>query len=183
MQSLLSHFRTATKASHELLDSAFGSLDLSDRADYVRFLSGHYMGMAPVIGQFRNFVEGTLGLQYPDYSRMLREDLAALEVDADSLPGVTPSGEVSPEAAGYVVSGSRLGLTTLARAGYWGRSHDLPSAYMDDVEGLSIWKSTAALLKEDMPDDARAKRQSMAAVVVFDTFREAFATSAPDPVR
>lgn len=183
MQSLLSCYRVATKASHELLDSAFGSLDLSSRDDYARFLCGHAMGVAPIFGSFRAFVENQLELACPDYPAMLSEDLARLGIDAGELRQITPAGAISQSASGYVIAGSRLGLASLARSGYWGRSNDLASIYMDDEQGLVIWRQVAAKLKLDFPDEARAKRESDAAVTVFDTFREAFAASAPAGVQ
>lgn len=178
MESLLSCYRVATKASHELLDSAFGSLDLSSRGDYARFLCGHAIGVEPIFGSFRVFVEDQLELACPDYPAMLSEDLARLGIDAGELPKVAPASVISESAAGYVLAGSRLGLASLARSGYWGRSNGLASTYMDDEQGLVIWRQLAAKLKQDIPDEARAKHEGAAAVAVFDTFREAFAASA-----
>ncbi|MET1756774.1 heme oxygenase [Novosphingobium sp. RD2P27] len=183
MQSLLSLYRAATKGSHDSLDAAFGSLDLSNRADYVRFLRGHAMGLASIFDGFRRFVEEDLHLACPDYPAMLADDLTKVGVDARDLRSVSPAGEVSQRAAGYVIAGSRLGLAALARSGYWGRTHALPSTYMDDRQGLAIWKHTAAKLKQVVPDEARAERESSSAITVFDTFRDAFAASAPAAVR
>lgn len=183
MPPLLSHLRQATSASHETLDAAFGSLDLSARDHYVRFLSGHAIGMAPLFESFRRFVEDDLGLECPDYPAMLREDLAALGVDAHDLPSVAPPAELSPTASGYVIAGSRLGLAAIRRNGYWGREHHLPSAYMEDERGLAVWKQAAALLKQTIPDASQAARESAAAVAAFDTFRSAFAASAPVTVQ
>lgn len=177
-QSLLVHFREATKASHETLDAAFGALDLSLRQDYVRFLGGHAIGMAPLFASFRSFVEGELGLHCPDYPAMLQADLAALDVDASTLATIEAASPLTPAGTGYVISGSRLGLAMIARKGYWGREHGLPSAYMDDQQGLAIWKQAAAHLKQDAPDEADAAHERDAAVAAFDTFRAAFAASA-----
>lgn len=183
MQPLLFHLREATAASHEMLDSAFGSLDMSDRNDYARFLSGHAMGLAPLFGHFRSFVEGDLGLECPDYPAMLRADLASLGIDAEDLPVVQQSAALSPTATGYVIAGSRLGLAAISRNGYWGRAHALPSAYMEDARGLAVWKDVAARLKQIVPDEAEAKREGAAAVAAFDTFRAAFAASASAKTR
>jgi heme oxygenase len=178
MHSLLSHLRDATAASHETLDGAFGSLDLTERGDYVRFLSGHAIGMAPLFDSFRAFVEDDLQIDCPDFTAMLRTDLAALGVDAGALPSVTPPAALSKSATAYVVAGSRLGLAMIRKAGYWGRSHDLPSAYMEDDAGRAIWKDVVARLKQRIPDQDEAAREGAAAVAAFDTFREAFAASA-----
>jgi heme oxygenase len=183
MQSLLSHLREATSASHETLDGAFGSLNLSDRADYVRFLSGHAIGMAPLFDSFRAFVEDDLQFDCPDFPAMLRADLAALDIDVDRLPRVAASGPLSASATAYVVAGSRLGLAMIRKNGYWGRAQDLPSSYMEDDAGREIWKHVVARLKERVPDEGEAEREGAAAVAAFDTFGAAFAASAPEGVK
>lgn len=183
MQPLLSHLREATQASHEMLDAAFGSLDMSDRDDYARFLSGHAIGLAPMFAKFRSFVEGELGLGCPDYPAMLRTDLGMLDIDVDALPQVAAQGDLSSAATGYVVSGSRLGLTVMGRAGYWGRDHDTPSSYMEDTQGLAVWKAAAARLKETEMTEDEAAPERAAAVAAFDTFRAAFDASAAVAVR
>ncbi|MBB4859980.1 heme oxygenase [Novosphingobium chloroacetimidivorans] len=176
MQPLLTHLRDATAASHALLDAAFGSLEMSDRADYVRFLSGHAIGLAPLFGNFRAFVEDDLGLACPDYLGMLHQDLAALGIDGAELPRIAAAGGLTHAATGYVIAGSRLGLTMIRRQGYWGAAHALPSAYMEDERGLAIWKDAVGWLKQRELDDAQAERN--AAVAAFDTFRAAFDASA-----
>jgi heme oxygenase len=183
MQPLLSHLREATQASHETLDAAFGSLDMSDRDDYVRFLSGHAVGLAPMFAAYRSFVEDELGLPCPDYPAMLGADLAKLDIEVDALPHVKAQGDLSPAATGYVVSGSRLGLTVIGRSGYWGRDHGLPSSYMEDTQGLGVWKATAARLKQTEMTLDQAATERTAAVAAFDTFRAAFDASAAVAVR
>lgn len=175
---LLTRLREATQESHETLDAAFGSLDLAHRDDYVRFLAGHAIGMEPLFGSFRSFVEDDLGLECPDYPAMLRADLSALGLDAHDLPKVSPAAQLSPPAVGYVVAGSRLGLTVIRRNGYWGRDQGLASSYMEDDHGAVIWKQAAAELKQRAADEPLAVRESEAAVAAFDTFRQAFAVSA-----
>jgi heme oxygenase (biliverdin-IX-beta and delta-forming) len=183
MQPLLSHLRDATRASHEKLDAAFGSLQMAQRDDYVRFLSGHAIGLAPMFAAFCSFVEKDLGLACPDYPAMLRDDLAKLDINADALPRVPVQGDLSPAAIGYVVSGSRLGLTVIGRAGYWGRENGLPSSYMEDTQGLTVWKATAAHLKQQELSDEAAAPERAAAIAAFDTFRAAFDASATALVR
>jgi heme oxygenase len=181
MPSLLSHLREATSASHETLDAAFGSLDLTSRDDYVRFLSGHAIGIAPLFASFHSFVQDDLGLDCPDYPSMLREDLAALGVDTADLPKVSAPAELSPLSTGYVVAGSRLGLAFIRRKGYWGDAHAHPSAYMEDERGLAVWKEAVAQFKQVEADEAKAAREAAGAVAAFETFRHAFAASALTP--
>jgi len=181
MDTLLSQLREATAASHATLDAAFGSLDLSDRDDYIRFLRGHAMGLAPLFDDFRSFVEGDLGLPCPDYPRMLAADLHALGEGPGGL-SVPAAAQTTPSATGYVIAGSRLGLAMIRKRGYWGHANALPSAYMEDEQGIAIWREAAARLK-GLPADATG-REARAAVAAFDTFRAAFAASAPTaPVR
>jgi len=183
MQPLLSHLRDATRTSHEVLDAAFGSLNMADRGDYVRFLSGHAIGLAPMFEPFRSFVEDELGMVCPDYPGMLRDDLARLDVDARTLPRVAVQGELSPIGTGYVVSGSRLGLTVIARGGSWGTEHGVPSSYMADTQGLAVWKAAAARLKQDDLSEDDAAPERAAAIAAFETFRAAFDASAAVAVR
>jgi len=183
MHSLLVHLREATAASHATLDGAFGSLDLGTRSDYVRFLAGHAIGMSPLYDSFQNFVTDELRMDCPDYLAMLRQDLAALGVDTAQLPAVAASDGLTAQGSGYVVAGSRLGLAMIRKGGYWGRDHALPSAYMEDDTGLGIWKAAASHLKENVPDETQAARQSAAAVAAFDTFRAAFDASAAAAVK
>lgn len=161
-----------------MLDADFGSLDLAKREDYARFLSGHAIGLAPLFESFHAFVQGELAMECPDYPAMLRTDLAALGIDSDDLPVLEQSPALSSTATGYVIAGSRLGLAAISRNGYWGRDHALPSAYMEDSRGLAVWKEAAAKLKQVLPDETQAARESAAAVAAFDTFRQAFAVSA-----
>jgi heme oxygenase len=174
MESLLTQLRDATRASHATLDAAFGSLDLSRRDDYVRFLRGHAIGMAPLFASFQSFVECELGTTCPDYPAMLAADLASLDEAAPAF-AVEPAGPIANAATGYVIAGSRLGLAMIRKQGYWGRSNELPSAYMEDDLGLAIWKEAATRLKA-LPAD-ETEREAKAAITAFDTFREAFAAS------
>ncbi|WP_236554915.1 heme oxygenase [Novosphingobium sp. 9U] len=156
---------------------------MADRADYVRFLSGHAIGLAPLFGSFQAFAEQDLGMACPDYPEMLRQDLAALGVDSARLPQVAASGGLTRLATGYVIAGSRLGLTMIRRQGYWGAAHALPSAYMEDERGLAIWKEAASLMKQRDLGDLEAQAERDAAVATFDTFRAAFVASATADVR
>ena len=179
MPPLITHLRDATAASHQTLDNAFGSLDLSNHDDFVRFLTGHAIGMAPLAGHFRAFVENELNLPCPDLSAMLHDDLRALGIDTTSLPKIEPASALSDVATAYVVAGSRLGLAMIRKSGYWGSAEGHLSTYMEDDTGRVIWKEVAAWLKARVPDEAEAERESQAAIAAFETFRQAFLASAP----
>lgn len=179
MQPLLNHLREATSASHDRLDTAFGSLDLSERADYARFLAGHAIGMSALFPAFRTFVERDLGTPCPDYPAMLSSDLATLGIDAGDLPNVAVSDGLTPLATAYVLAGSRLGLAMIRRNGYWGKAQGHPSAYMEDERGQAIWKDVVARLKQSQLTEGDAAPERAGAIAAFDTFSEAFAASAP----
>jgi len=182
MESLLHHLREGTRASHALLDSAFGSLNLNAGGDYRRFLRGHALGLAPLFDSYRRFVEGELAIPAPDYPAMLRADLDGLDEDLASYPAIAErpvqtAGRDTDAAVAYVVGGSRLGLAVIRKGGYWGAAHGQPSAYMDDDRGLAVWKSMAAWLKDRQPTTEAASAASAAAVAAFDIFRDAFDAS------
>jgi heme oxygenase len=183
MQSLLTSLREATASSHDTLDKAFGSLDLTVHEEYVRFLCGHAIGIRPLFATFRSFVENDLGVACPDYPVMLHDDLAALGVDAADLPAVEVPSTLTPLATGYVVAGSRLGLAVIRKKGYWGQAHALPSAYMEDNAGQAIWKDAVARLKSEVSDKSVLDREGAAAIAAFGTFRDAFAASMTESVK
>lgn len=181
MKFLLPSLREATRASHNSLDAAFGALDLHSRLDYARFLRGHAIGMASLYPAFSRFVTTELEQPCPNYLDMLALDLADLGEQIGQLPSVSVPDNLSDPAVAYVVSGSRLGLAVIRRNGYWGREHGLLSRYMEDEQGLAIWKEVSAWLKACEVDEHRASLEGDAAVAAFEIFREAFHASAVAP--
>ncbi|PEQ13876.1 hypothetical protein B2G71_06120 [Novosphingobium sp. PC22D] len=176
-ETLLKALRDATADAHASLDASFGSLDIADRDDYVRFLRAHAIGLAPMFADYRAYIETTLGLSCPDFPAMLRADLAELGEETADLPRVEATGAVGGAGLGYVVTGSRLGLAAISRNGYWGRANGLPSQYMEDQTGLVLWKDLAARLKTE-PAAADARTSVASALAAFATFERAFAASA-----
>lgn len=170
---MLSQLREATTASHQALDSAFGSLNLSERDDQVRFLAAHAIGIDAVFPVFRHFVENDLGLPCPDYPAMLSDDLKSLGMD-ETLPRIAPPEAPVDAGLAYVVAGSRLGLAVIRKGGYWGRTNGQPSAYMEDEAGQDIWKALLVWLRErDFADDT-IQGACKAALGTFSTFGQAF---------
>ena len=172
--------RDATVGSHTMLDAAFGSLDLGERADYVRFLAAHCIGLSALDPIFADFVTTSLQIDPPDLLGMVRADLTASDVDVARLPQVSAPAGLEPAAVGYVVCGSRLGLAGIARQPYWGSIHGRPSAYMEDRSGLAVWRALLAWMEQAPvePDCVAALTQS--ANAVFATFRQAFDASAAE---
>jgi len=183
---MLSLLREATGPSHERLDASFGSLDLSSQAGLARFLAAHLIGLAPLFPVFRAFVEEQLRLECPDYPAMLRADLAALGVDAGGLPVLEAPAAVgaavgaaagAAPGVGYVVCGSRLGLTVIRQRGYWGEARGFRSAYMTDGRGHEAWKALVPRLRGHAYTPEEAESARAAALASFDVFTRAFAAS------
>lgn len=182
MPEMLSLLREATGPAHERLDASFGALDLDQRSGLARFLAAHAIGLAPLFPTFRSYLQDELALECPDYPAMLAADLAALGINADALPVLAlPVGIDTAAAArgvAYVVCGSRLGLAMIRQKGYWGEARGFRSAYMTDGRGHEAWKALVPVLRtrDYSAQDAEAAR--IAALAAFDTFGQAFASSA-----
>ncbi|WP_052223436.1 biliverdin-producing heme oxygenase [Novosphingobium malaysiense] len=178
---MLALLRERTGPSHERLDAAFGSLVLDRRADLIRFLSAHAIGLAPLQAVFRRFVEEELGLAAPDYLDMLRDDLHRLGMKSAALPTLATPPEIaasgSAAGVGYVIAGSRLGLAVIRRQGYWGEQQGFRSRYMEDDSGPACWKALLPWLREHAFTALDCEAVPAAALASFDTFARAFAVS------
>lgn len=113
----------------------------------------------------------------PDYPAMLREDLVELKANGDPVPPHNGQAADPQPGIAYVIAGSRLGLAMIRKHGYWGRAHDLPSRYMEDLQGQAIWKELARRLDTTVLPPADADVQCQAAVAAFETFHTAFHAS------
>jgi heme oxygenase len=130
---------------------------------------------------FRVFVEQELQLECPDYPAMLHADLTTLGVDPDALPALAaPEAIAAGDAAlgvGYVVCGSRLGLTMIRQRGYWGEAEGFRSAYMTDGRGHEAWKALVPKLRGQPYTPEQAETTRAAALAAFDVFSRAFDAS------
>lgn len=141
--------RAATAAAHERVDARFGTYDLKDRGDYIRFLVEH----ARAVGGAEAYLERAHPhLAWRARLPLIAADLAAL---GQSLPDPAPF-SLAPDpgiADGvvYVLEGSRLGGQLLARA----VGADLPAAYLGATHLPGEWRDLRhgldALAAED-PD-------------------------------
>lgn len=174
MRQLLRH---ATASSHEALDQRFGSLDLTDRDDYARFLGAHFIGIAALAPTVRAFAADALGVAMPDYPALLADDLDALGVPAARLPRVIVPPALEPAAVAYVVAGSRLGIAGLSRLPSWGSRHAVARAYMEDVEGLHLWRALLGWMAARPLAPAAGEALVASAEAAFAVFAEAFARS------
>lgn len=178
MPELRDALRNETRDAHEKVDGAFGSLNLAEREDYQRFLAAHYIATAPLQPILAGFTARELGRTEPDFTAMLHSDLSALGVDPDALPRIDPPANIDPRAVTYVIAGSRLGLSMLRRQPYWGKAEGISSSYMEDGEGMVLWKSLLGWFAEQKADQAEIEAVCGAARQCFTVFERAFAMSA-----
>ena len=181
---LLRALRDATAADHERLDAAFGSLDLTVEADFVRFLAGHALGLTPVFRRFRDSVEGMFGIACPDYLALVRADLAEHGFDTARLsPLVAAHADTADVDVGsdmgtvYVVAGSRLGLAMLRKQGYAGSAGGAVSRYMEDRQGLEIWRALLERMRTRSFSPREIDAAQVAARGAFKGFARGFAQS------
>jgi heme oxygenase len=177
-ESIHETLRAATRASHEALDASFGSLDMRDEGDFQRFLAAHFIGLAPLFPHYRAFVTEELAFPAPDFPGMLHSDLAANGMSAAALPAVTQQQQPASAAGiAYVLAGSRLGLAMIRKRGYWGSEAGRTSAYMEDSEGIAVWRGLTAWMAAQTPTLEEREAMCTSATQAFDVFREAFALS------
>jgi heme oxygenase len=130
--SAIALLRSETAASHEAVDSIFGTHDLGDAAAYGRFLQAHARALPQA--------EAMAVSVWPALRR--RTPLLAADLDALGLPAelaVDSGGEGTPAHWGalYVVEGSRLGGGLLAKRVGQG----LPVAYLSAVHEPGEWRA------------------------------------------
>ncbi|MFZ5704666.1 MAG: biliverdin-producing heme oxygenase [Pseudomonadota bacterium] len=134
------------------------------------------MAVAPLQPLFAGFTKRHLGVSVPDYPALLRDDLTAIGIAPDLLPQLDVDG-IDERAAGYVVAGSRLGMSMIRRRGYWHAEPAGRSSYMDDDQGIVVWRHLLKWFAEQRADQAEAEIICEAARRCFDLFKKAFAMS------
>lgn len=177
MLQLRDALRNETRDAHDIVDAAFGALNLADRDDYRRFLAAHFMATAPLQPILGQFCEQQLGRPAPDFLGQLRSDLVALDIDANGLPALDQPGDLDPRAVAYVMAGSRLGLSMLRRQPYWGKGDENSSSYMEDGEGIMLWRALLDWFAGQQADQAEVETVCAAARRCFVVFETAFAMS------
>ncbi len=126
---LRSALRAQTSDCHAEVDTIFGRFDLSDQPQYSSFLSAHAR-IVPVVEMALERA-GIIKLlpDWPERRRreLLMADLADLGVNPPPLlEGLTPNNEAELWGAAYVLEGSKLGGSMLAKSVPTG----LPSRYL-----------------------------------------------------
>ncbi len=114
-----------------MVDAAFGSYDLSDRAAYAAFLRSHARAL-PAVEERAATVWPTLRRQMP----ALAADLSALDVAVPTGIATPGGGAAAAWGALYVVEGSRLGGGMLAKMVGPG----LPQSYLSATHLPGEWR-------------------------------------------
>lgn len=160
--------RAATAPDHERVDRAFGAFDLTDRADYRRFLLAQAHAFLPVEAEIdaydpREFL--------PDWTERRRDaallaDLLELgETPQPSPPGGLFRSREEILGAIYVLEGSRLGGRMLARS----VPPDLPHRFLA-TSGSAMWRNLIEVLDKLLISDDQLKLAIDAARRTFALF-------------
>jgi heme oxygenase len=163
------------------VDAAFSRFELSDRADYGRFLQAQAVGLFPLERALSAGIAPRLAIEWPNRRRTekLTADLAALGL------AVPPHGDEPPirEAAAalgtvYVLEGSRLGGAVLRRSVGLG----LPCAFLaPGAPGL--WRDLIESIEHELASAAQQAVAIDAATSAFDRFERAAHTMLAETVR
>lgn len=132
--------RSATAASHDAVDAAYGGFDLADPRSYGCFLTAHARALPAV----ERALSGYDGLPaFTPRAALLEADLAALGLKMPApLPVAPPESDAAAFGALYVIEGSRLGGAVLAKR----VSRALPHAYLAATHQPGGWRAFGELL-------------------------------------
>lgn len=153
--SLRVFLRTRTRDAHEAVDAAFAALDLTERRQYALFLTCSARALSGIETAL-DVSPATLSLvaDWPARRRMpaLADDLAELGLPLPpSLPAPAFDDPASCLGALYVLEGSRLGASFLARRVAESPDAELRAAtrYLNHGSGSSLWPRFLAVLSGD----------------------------------
>jgi len=168
--------RAETRADHEGVDRAFGSLGLGDRASYARFLSAH----ARILPAAETATDPSALLPgWQGRAAALAGDLADLGIAMpDPLPFPPMTDDAARWGAIYVIEGSRLGGAMLARS----VPSELPSAYLSARHGPGGWRLIQTAIDDAAANaDASWRSRAIAAArATFAAYRQAAAIETAD---
>jgi heme oxygenase (biliverdin-IX-beta and delta-forming) len=163
--------RHATARHHDAVDAIFSKADLSDRADYGRFLQAQAAAFFPVEAALTRDGVADVVSDWSSRQRsaMLRADLAALGIEPPA-----PIGDIAFAAPAallggvYVLEGSRLGGTLLARS----VPSDFPQAFLGAADPAA-WRCLIVLLEEQLSGSSDRLIAIKAACETFGLFERA----------
>lgn len=166
------YLRVATRAAHDQVDSLLSGFDLGQRKDYAVFLRIQATAFLPVELALDEAGARSLVADWPDRRRS-----ALLKADLDALQIASPPALAPPNFAGsdailgglYVLEGSRLGGTMLARS----VGDGLPRRFLGAAPLRGGWKGLIALLEQHLTSDVQRERAAKSAILTFDCFYRA----------
>ena len=171
---LRAFLKDATADKHNAIDTSFARFDFASQGGFVRFLAAHLLVWRELARPWQRVLARRLDIEAPDYRGMLEQDLrlstGSREVD---LPPLAPRSIACDVGLAYVLAGSRLGMSAIARLPSWGKAHGLGLGYMSDRRGVEIFRSLVILL--DGPEGGALDRDLVlnSANACFDMFDEA----------
>lgn len=168
IRSVRSLLRATTAPDHDRVDTAFAGFDLADPDGYRRFLIAQAGPVAAVEAAIDACGPLALVPDWPERRRagLIAEDLADL---GSAMPAADPfalAGEAAMLGALYVLEGSRLGGSVLAR----NIPMELPARFMRCPPAPNRWRALIATLEQALVTRDRIDIATGAARAVFDRF-------------
>lgn len=163
--------KAVTAEAHERLDARFSGLDLADRDDYAAFLLSQAGAFLPIEAALDRAGMGALIPDWPTRRRAaaLLADLAALGLQPPAtIPAPPLSSTADMLGAAYVLEGSRLGGTILART----VPEALPRTFLEPGNPLA-WRAFVTVLDERLSSQADLQEAARTAAAVFEAFSAA----------
>ncbi len=164
--------RVATAPYHQRVDSLFSQFVVSHEAGYALLLSAQALAYLPLEDALHR---AGAGLLIADWHRRRRSDslLSDMALLGIAVPHAleVPSFASAPEVLGgvYVLEGSRLGATLLARS----VSPNLPASFLAGKAMRGAWRNLLLLLNDSLTDADDLQLASAAAEKVFSVFEQA----------
>ena len=144
--------KSATDPLHEELDAALSRLNLSDPADYARFLKFHARTVPAIEQELAHSGLGEMVDGWGEARRgeALQQDLAELGEAMPAPASVPPiQGKAAALGTAYVLEGSRLGGQVLQRR----IGEGMPANFLNHPSGVGPWKHLIAVLDRHLYSD------------------------------
>ncbi len=160
--------RTATASAHDRVDHAFGAFDLSNRDDYRAFLIAQAGPLLSAEAAIDAFDPVALLPDWPERRRapLIRADLADFNAPAPQPEPFHVQSDAAALGVIYVLEGSRLGGTLLAR----NVPMDLPARFIRCAPAPKRWQGLIEVLDHHLVTPDQRKVAADAACAVFDLF-------------